>query len=97
MFTLQGTRSGPCYWVSWIQLRSVGFINICQRLLQFHENAQLHVGDYNDYSSDSTPTSWVHQQPSATTGLREECTVTRWRLLQLLVSPTRLVGDDYAW
>jgi hypothetical protein len=42
---------------------------------------------YNDYSLDSTPTSWVHQQ-SATTGLHEECTTTRWRLLRLFVAPT---------
>jgi hypothetical protein len=65
-------------------LRLVGFINNRQWLLRLHENARLHVTDYNDYSSDSTSTSGVHQQPSSTTWLREECTATRWRLLWLL-------------
>jgi hypothetical protein len=98
MFILQGTWSGPCCWASRIQLRLVGFINIRQRLLRFHKNARLHVAGYNNYSSKSPPTSWVHQQPSATTRLCEECTATCWRLLQLLVSPTSyseltLLGD----
>jgi hypothetical protein len=68
VFTLQGTWSRPCCWVSRIQLRLVGFIDNHQRLLLLCENAWLHVADYNDYSSDSISTSWVHQQPSATTG-----------------------------
>jgi hypothetical protein len=46
---------------------------------------------------DSTPTSWLHQQSPMTTSTSRERSTTHWRLLRLLISPTRLVGDDYTW
>jgi hypothetical protein len=60
------------------------------------------ANDYTDFmrtldytSSDSTLTCWVHQQPSTTTGLREDRMTICWPLHRLLVSPTKLVGVDF--
>jgi hypothetical protein len=63
-----------------IRLRLVGFINNRRRLLDFMKNAWRHASNYFDYS--------FCLQASR----NQLCLATRWRLLRLLVSSTKLVG-----
>jgi hypothetical protein len=65
-----------------IRLRLVGFINNCQRLLDFVKNARQHAGDYFDYSF------------CLDASRNRLCLAIRERLHRPLVSLIKLVGID---